>query len=877
MSSKRVKMIRRYAILVLLVVVVLALIISTAVFEQGQKKYMTAPELSKGEIYRVSDIDAADPAGFTDLSPVTEEGYAKVAENDAAILYLKEDGAGIKVYQKATGEIWSSLPSQEMVDSIASESYKNMMKGMLSFSYVELTNTATTMQVLQAYSSTAAHTVTSETIWGGVRVTYAFTELNISVALEILLDGDALVVRVPDDKMVENEDGPALLAEAQAEMDGNIEEIRATFEEVKSVAKRDLSESSAKAVEENANKALKKLINITNSAGTGEVSFKDVDLLNDYIKSIQKRMKKYADISEKLSNTEEVITNLTEYATLLAKGKATGIVQLHIMPYFGAQKQGTDGYIFYPDGSGAISYFNWNHPTMAGQYSADVYSKHGDLIAEDAEFTGASSVNMPVYGVKVGDSAFIAIMTDSDTNASITFNSCKSDAPIANVYGSYYLRNSTTMVNSAGGHTLVYDTNRIRDNRETRYAFLSGDQADYAGMAVTYRDYLEDSGKLARSKLMDREDIPLSTWFFMGTYSGTQDSLFQSYLPATTFSDIHDFLKRMEEKGIDDVFVSVTNWSDGTYMKRPQATIPVAEIGGTAGLQELGKWMSERNLPLSVDYYPIWVKQSQVTYGQFTVGSVKAKSQMIRTAGVNGQIGAAMNPVYVYNNMKMNILPALKKNGVSAVTLDGLDSLIFDYNEYAPVNRQDTAKIFSMVYQMAAEGLGYASSLNDEPPQYLYNVVDWAYMSNEDSGYLYSDETVPFSQIVLHGSIFYLGDDFNYFHDAKKQTLQMIEYGYLPSYSLTTGDVIELRNNGVEGLYSTDLASWEDRIVETYQEFNDAFRDTWNVKISDHEKRSSTVSILTYENGVKIYINYAGQEQTVDGVTVGAESYLVVR
>ena len=105
----------------------------------------------------------------------------------------------------------------------------------------------------------------------------------------------------------------------------------------------------------------------------------------------------------------------------------------------------------------------------------------------------------------------------------------------------------------------------------------------------------------------------------------------------------------------------------------------------------------------------------------------------------------------------------------------------------------------------------------------------------------------------------------------------MIEYGYAPSYFLTQEETVELRNNGVTGLYSTVLSDWEERLVETYHEFNEAFRDVWNVKMSSHEQISDTLSVVTYENGVKVYVNYATEKQTIDGVTIEPENYLVVR
>ena len=51
---------------------------------------------------------------------------------------------------------------------------------------------------------------------------------------------------------------------------------------------------------------------------------------------------------------------------------------------------------------------------------------------------------------------------------------------------------------------------------------------------------------------------------------------------------------------------------------------------------------------------------------------------------------------------------------------------------------------------------------------------------------------------------------------------------------------------------------------------NDAVKDAF---ITKHEKTESGVTVVTYSNGVKIYVNYTGTAQTVDGVTVEGMSY----
>jgi hypothetical protein len=45
--------------------------------------------------------------------------------------------------------------------------------------------------------------------------------------------------------------------------------------------------------------------------------------------------------------------------------------------------------------------------------------------------------------------------------------------------------------------------------------------------------------------------------------------------------------------------------------------------------------------------------------------------------------------------------------------------------------------------------------------------------------------------------------------------------------------------------------------------------------IKNHEIGDNGVTVVTYDNGVKVYVNYSLSEQTVDGVTIASMSYEV--
>ena len=193
------------------------------------------------------------------------------------------------------------------------------------------------------------------------------------------------------------------------------------------------------------------------------------------------------------------------------------------------------------------------------------------------------------------------------------------------------------------------------------------------------------------------------------------------------------------------------------------------------------------------------------------------------------------------------------------------------------MDRIDTADVFAGLTRTVREKLGYYVSY--QPPQFMMNTVDWmTYVEEDDSDYMYADEDVPFYQIVVHGSAVYSGNAYNYMYDTSQQSLKAVEYGYVPFYELTKETPYELRMSMLKNnFYSTVIDDWYDRVVQTYKQYEKDFADIWNVQITSHQRLSDKVSCTTYANGVKVYVNYDKAAVTLDGVTIAAEGYVVVR
>ena len=103
----------------------------------------------------------------------------------------------------------------------------------------------------------------------------------------------------------------------------------------------------------------------------------------------------------------------------------------------------------------------------------------------------------------------------------------------------------------------------------------------------------------------------------------------------------------------------------------------------------------------------------------------------------------------------------------------------------------------------------------------------------------------------------------------------MVESGVYPSFYITSENSSALIYTNSSDLYSTEYSTYRDTIIEydaALREVADAVGDAC---IVGHEKLENDVTVVTYDNGTAVYVNYSDAEQTVNGVTVDAMSYKV--
>ncbi len=556
------------------------------------------------------------------------------------------------------------------------------------------------------------------------------------------------------------------------------------------------------------------------------------------------------------------------------------IGNIYVFPLLGSSRlDEKDGYMFVPDGNGALIYLDNKDGRFDSGYVQKVYGSDigvGEsyvlslLWGRYETHNDAEMILAPVYGmVHTGDEmGYLAIIESGDEEASIyaTPNGAYSDYNwIAAAF-----RKCTTYIqptsNSGGSVTKV--TDRIKYDINVRYMFVDGADANYAGLAKRYRDYLIEKDKLV--KVEDTFKIRLD---FLGM-DVENWMLWKKDAPVTTVDNIREIYSDLEQEGVTDILSIYKGWQDGGIFDLPVTSYDVA--GSIGGARDLSKLMDECEAK-NIDFYLFTdgVRANTET-GNTTFDTVKKMDKRLYTQNTYQNVYREF--VYWTPQKTLENLKTLQKNfakkGVNKLALSEIGNTMFTYTMG---DTMQTRLVSKYLYEQALQQTSASMDLMLEAPvqcywQYAKAIVD---MPISDSDYIYTDQSVPFLSIALKGILPMYGDYVNFEANEREYFLKLIETGIYPSFYLTYKNPSELIYTNSSNVYTSQYSVYRDQILSYYDELRQINERTKNSMIVNHEITDTGVTIVTYDNGVKLYINYSAKEQKADNVTVPALSYVV--
>lgn len=558
------------------------------------------------------------------------------------------------------------------------------------------------------------------------------------------------------------------------------------------------------------------------------------------------------------------------------------IGNIYLFPLLGHTRLGEEeGYMFIPDGNGALIYLDDKEGRFDSGYVQKVYSSDigvGEsyvlsLLWDSFEtHNEAEQVLAPVFGmVHTADQmGYLAVIESGEEEASIYATPNGAYSEYNWITASF--RKCATYIqptsNSGGSVTKV--TDRIGYDIKIRYLFVEGEEADYAGLAKRYREYLleNESGIQKESNnfkvRLDFLGLDVENWM-----------MWKKAVPVTTVDNIREIYSDLEAEGVTDILTQYKGWQNGGLYDLPVLSVDVdSSIGGKKELLEL----MEESRQKGIDFYLYTdaIRANPET-GNTTFDTVKKMDKRLYNEHNYKNVYRDFvfwTPKKSYDNL-IRLENSLQKNGISNLALSGISNTLFTYTLG---DNMQTRSVSKYLYEKTFEDLDTDMNLLLETPAACY----WRYtqamtdMPVADSDYIYTDQSVPFLSIALKGLVPMYGDYVNFEANEREYFLKLVETGIYPSFYLTKENPSELIYTNSSDVYSAEYAVYREQIIEYYKELKAVNEAVSGSCITGHEIMENGLTVVTYDNGVSIYINYSESDITADGVTVPALAYQIV-
>lgn len=555
---------------------------------------------------------------------------------------------------------------------------------------------------------------------------------------------------------------------------------------------------------------------------------------------------------------------------------STWIQSISLLPYFGAANRTQKGYLFVPDGSGALIYFN-NGKTFASAYEEEIYGQDLADVPKVNRYVKQQNY-LPVFGLQNEQGGFLAVVDGAAANAKVHAEVAEKTTCYNAVSAKFTLRNSS-VVNIGDNQVIDYEKN-IKDvgTLSAKYYFYSGD-GGYTKMASIYRQCLEEKYKIPAKT--DRSLVHLQ---FLNSYPETGSFLGFDYLkqrPLTTYDETLEILNSLKDQSVDAVSVSLTNWDsgskNGTITRNPQYA---AVLGGKKQFNNLVQYTKNENIPVYLSTRVTAYKKN----GLFSGGAARTieniNIEINDYALSTYRKNTSQKPYYLLSPEKLekkidSLISGFSKNELTHLDMTDLSTKVYsDYGKNAPSTKTKSVEYFDAALKKLKDGKMslISEGANAYAIPYLDEVVN-APMSS--SNYDIEDASVPFYQLVLNGILNYTTPALNLSSDLNDMFLFALESGSSLCYLLSYEDSSTLQGS-FSKYYSIESHLWMKDIVEKYAALSDIYDKTNGMLIASHTLIAEKVSLVEFKNGSAILVNRSDKDIQTEYGTIKAGSYLFI-
>lgn len=572
---------------------------------------------------------------------------------------------------------------------------------------------------------------------------------------------------------------------------------------------------------------------------------------------------RYADgssetLSPQLGVSGSVLTARLPREWLSAK--KTPPVEIDFLPHMGESAADGDGYLIVPDRS------NW---ILCGLRER-----------EDSEFVSSELSNMPLFGVKNSRFCFAAIVTG------MPYDYFMVAGVRANRYYAY--------------PRFVTQGDLPYEDIAVEYHFLSGDDADYSGMARCYRQYQLGRGACRPLKDRIRESAELAyaaeaveVRIRMGwkpVPTPVREQTVENEPPmhtAVTFRRAEEIMEEFHRQGIRRAEFCLVGWNirghDGRY---PQLLPVEPALGGEEGLKSLLAKAEALGYQVTCHSNEYDAYQIADCWDEEYLVKGKDGSPECYDGGWSGGSAYHICPRRAWERFAQKDIPMLRKLGFHGLQYLDVFTIVPPrkcYDPRHPASRGDSVKWMNQIFSLCRTDCG--GSASEGGYDFASGSLDFALYPNFDlDAKLPSvgDRIVPLWQLVYHGIILYnpAANTVNYPLKDRRTFLKFLEFGGHPTMYYYSR-FVEPEEGRTNWMGDIDLRCGTEEelrngaaVIREAADRYESMRGTICAFLEHHDCAAPEVFRTRYSDGSELWVNYGSVPFRSGDITVQAEDFL---
>jgi hypothetical protein len=560
-----------------------------------------------------------------------------------------------------------------------------------------------------------------------------------------------------------------------------------------------------------------------------------------------------------------------------------------LYPHFGCavskiDGKSTDGYLVVPDGTGAVIEFN-NGKFYQQPYAKRLYGNDLGLMPKKMPET-QQDIKIPLYGMVKESSAFAAIITSGDTQATLNADVAGRIDSYNKIYTSFNFREKESVTLGSGYQTYgltLWTEERVKSDFTVDYHFLNGEDASYVGIAKVYQQYLVDQFDF---DAIDQTNKTQLTAEIIGAYD-RQDFMFgvpyNTIDTLTTFDESQLIVEALKERNVDYISLIYKGMINGGLSSTLNDRFDIVnQLGSKRDYNELITYLDDNNVKLYPDVNVTTTSEYNKLFDQYryTASRVDGKQSLDFTYDLPTKLPISETPNSLYRDDY--VINPLYQQAVLNNFLDDYDGNALSLRHLGGVIGGSYGD--DVVYMDEAKELQLSMLLgiNEElilnnPNGYALPYADYIVdLPLETTRYAILDYQIPLLQLVLSGKVDYSSISLNmdYERSVEYNFLKTLETGSNLKYTLSYDNSQEMRDTKYNYYISTEYTNWLDRISEQVTLLDEiGIHDGYLI---DHEHVKDNVFKVTYSHGLEIVINYNLNAVTYEGKIIDATSYIVL-